>query len=83
VTNCVCHARPFVTDSPHGSDLRADWLFDVNAREPAPICSVGHGMRWQWKVFIPILAVLILSVVTIYAVLRSLDIHETQSILVA
>jgi nitrogen fixation/metabolism regulation signal transduction histidine kinase len=40
-------------------------------------------MRWQWKVFLPILAVLILSVVTIYAVLRSLDIHETQWILVA
>jgi hypothetical protein len=40
-------------------------------------------MRWQRKVFIPILAVLILSVVTIYAVLRSLDIDETQWILVA
>lgn len=40
-------------------------------------------MRWQGKVFIPIIAVLILSVVTIYAVLRSLKVRDTQWILVA
>ena len=41
------------------------------------------GIRWQWKVFIPIIAILILSVVAIYAVLRSLEVRETQWILVA
>jgi hypothetical protein len=48
-----------------------------------PFVRWATGMRWQWKVFIPILAVLILSVVTIYAVLHSLDIDATQWILVA
>jgi two-component system, NtrC family, sensor kinase len=48
-----------------------------------PFVRWATGIRWQWKVFIPILAVLILSVVTIYAVLRSLNIHEPQWILVA
>lgn len=41
------------------------------------------GIRWQWKVFIPIIAVLVLSIAAIYGVLRSLKIHEVQWILFA
>lgn len=41
------------------------------------------GIRWQWKVFIPIIAVLALSLVAVYAVLRSQEVAETQWILVA
>jgi signal transduction histidine kinase len=41
------------------------------------------GIRWQWKVFIPIIAILILSIATIHAVLRSLEIHEVQWVLIA
>jgi len=41
------------------------------------------GIRWQWKVFIPIIAVLALSIVAIYAVLRSLEVKEVQWILFA
>jgi two-component system, NtrC family, sensor kinase len=41
------------------------------------------GIRWQWKVFIPIIAVLMMSVVAIYAVLRSQDVPEVQWILFA
>lgn len=41
------------------------------------------GIRWQWKVFIPIIAILILSIATIYAALRSLEIREVQWILFA
>lgn len=41
------------------------------------------GIRWQWKVFIPIIAALASSIVAIYAVLRSLEIREVQWILIA
>lgn len=41
------------------------------------------GMRWQWKVFVPILAVLAASLIAITALLRSLEIREFQWILVA
>jgi two-component system, NtrC family, sensor kinase len=41
------------------------------------------GMRWQWKVFIPIISVLVVSVGAIYVVLRSLAIQEVQWILFA
>ncbi len=41
------------------------------------------GIRWQWKVFIPIVTVLFLSILAIHAVLRSLEIREVQWILVA
>jgi signal transduction histidine kinase len=41
------------------------------------------GIRWQWKVFIPIIAVLLMSIGAIYAVLRSLEVQETQWILFA
>jgi len=39
------------------------------------------GIRWQWKVFIPIVTVLLLSIAAIHAVLRSLDIRNVQWIL--
>lgn len=41
------------------------------------------GIRWQWKVFIPIIAVLTLSIAAIYAVLRSQQVREVQWILFA
>jgi len=41
------------------------------------------GIRWQWKVLIPIIAVLIASIVSIYAVLRSQEIRDSQWILIA
>jgi signal transduction histidine kinase len=41
------------------------------------------GIRWQWKVFIPIIAVLLVSILAIHATLRSLEIQEVQWILVA
>ena len=41
------------------------------------------GIRWQWKVFIPIIGVLALSIVAVYAVLRSQEVPETEWILVA
>ena len=41
------------------------------------------GIRWQWKVFIPIITVLLLSILAIHAVLRSLLIHDVQWILIA
>jgi signal transduction histidine kinase len=41
------------------------------------------GIRWQWKVFIPIIGVLALSLVVVTAVLRSLEIQNAQSILLA
>jgi two-component system, NtrC family, sensor kinase len=39
------------------------------------------GIRWQWKVFIPIIAVLALSILAIYLVLRSRQVQEAQWIL--
>jgi len=40
------------------------------------------GIRWQWKVFIPIIVVLILGIATILLVLGAQHIHESQWILV-
>ncbi|HTB92504.1 MAG TPA: ATP-binding protein [Candidatus Sulfotelmatobacter sp.] len=48
-----------------------------------PIVRWATGIRWQWKVFIPIIAVLLLSTLAIAAVLRTLAIHEAQIILLA
>jgi signal transduction histidine kinase len=48
-----------------------------------PIVRWATGIRWQWKVFIPIIAVLLLSIVTIASVLETLGIHEAQIILIA
>jgi len=41
------------------------------------------GIRWQWKVFIPIIAVLTVSILAILAVLRSREIRDVQWILIA
>ena len=41
------------------------------------------GIRWQWKVFIPIIGVLALSLAVVTVVLRSLDIENAQWILLA
>jgi signal transduction histidine kinase len=41
------------------------------------------GIRWQWKVFIPIITVLALSILAIRVVLRSQEIRDVQWILLA
>jgi len=41
------------------------------------------GIRWQWKVFIPVITVLGLSIAAIFAVLRSREIQDAQWILIA
>jgi len=41
------------------------------------------GIRWQWKVFIPIIGVLALSLVVVTAVLRTLEIPNAHWILLA
>lgn len=41
------------------------------------------GIRWQWKVFIPIIGVIVASLIAITALLRSLEIREFQWILMA
>jgi len=41
------------------------------------------GIRWQWKVFIPIIGVLALSLAVVTVVLRSLEIENAQWILLA
>jgi signal transduction histidine kinase len=41
------------------------------------------GIRWQWKVFIPIITVLVVSITAIHAVLRSQEIRDVQWILIA
>jgi signal transduction histidine kinase len=51
--------------------------------QPPSLVRWATGIRWQWKVFIPIIAVLIVSIVAIHAVLRSLEIHQSQWILIA
>jgi signal transduction histidine kinase len=48
-----------------------------------PIVRWATGIRWQWKVFIPIIAVLLLSIVAIASVLETLGIHEAQIVLIA
>lgn len=41
------------------------------------------GIRWQWKVFIPIIAVLLLSVLAIHRVLHTLVVRDVQWVLIA
>jgi signal transduction histidine kinase len=48
-----------------------------------PIVRWATGIRWQWKVFIPIIAVLLLSLISIAAILRSLAVHDVQIVLLA
>ena len=43
----------------------------------------ARGIRWQWKVFIPTIAILNLGVAAIVAVLRTLQVREVQWILIA
>jgi len=40
------------------------------------------GIRWQWKVFIPIIAVLLLSILAIHAILRSPETRDVKWILI-
>jgi len=48
---------------------------------PPSIVQWATSIRWQWKVFIPIIAVMLLSLVAIAVVLDSLAVRETQIIL--
>lgn len=48
-----------------------------------PIVRWATGIRWQWKVFIPIIGVLLLSLIGVAAMLRSMEIHDAQWVLVA
>ena len=48
-----------------------------------PIVRRATGIRWQWKVFIPIFAVMIFSLLAMAAMLRTLEIHDAQWILIA
>jgi len=48
-----------------------------------PIVRWATGIRWQWKVFIPIIAVMVVSLIGMAAMLRTLEIHDAQWILVA
>jgi signal transduction histidine kinase len=48
-----------------------------------PIVRWATGIRWQWKVFIPIIGVLLLSITAIASVLETLGIREGQIILIA
>ena len=48
-----------------------------------PIVRWATGIRWQWKVFIPIIAVLLLSIIAIASVMETLAIHEAQIVLIA
>ncbi|MGB9507663.1 MAG: ATP-binding protein [Candidatus Acidiferrum sp.] len=41
------------------------------------------GIRWQWKVFIPIVAVLVLSILAIHAILRSPENVDVKWILIS
>ena len=48
-----------------------------------PIVRWATGIRWQWKVFIPILAItMIVSLIGMAAILRTLEIQNAQWILV-
>lgn len=48
-----------------------------------PVVRWATGIRWQWKVIIPIIGVLLLSLVAIASVLETLGLHEAQIILIA
>ena len=48
-----------------------------------PIVRWATGIRWQWKVFIPIIAVMILSLVGNRRILRTLEMRDAQWILIA
>src|SRR5271157_5561121 len=48
-----------------------------------PTVRRATGIRWQWKVFIPIIGVLALSLAVVTLVLRTLEIENAQWILLA
>ncbi len=48
-----------------------------------PIVRWATGIRWQWKVFIPIIAVMLVSLVGMAAMLRTMQVREAQWILIA
>jgi signal transduction histidine kinase len=48
-----------------------------------PVVRWATGIRWQWKVFIPIIGVLVLSIIAIASVMESLAVQEAQLILIA
>ncbi len=48
-----------------------------------PIVRWATGIRWQWKVFIPIFVIMVLCLVGMAAILRSLEIQNAQWILVS
>jgi signal transduction histidine kinase len=48
-----------------------------------PIVRWATGIRWQWKVFIPIFGVMLVSLIGMAAMLHSLEIHDAQWILIA
>jgi len=48
-----------------------------------PIVRWATGIRWQWKVFIPIFAVMLASLIGMAAMLRTLEVLHAQWILVA
>ena len=50
--------------------------------KPLQFARWATGIRWQWKVFIPIIAVLILGIAAILLVLGAQHIHESQWIFV-
>ena len=41
------------------------------------------GIRWQWKVFIPIIAVLMLSLIAMMGLSRTLELEDAHWILIA
>jgi two-component system NtrC family sensor kinase len=47
-----------------------------------PIVRWATGIRWQWKVFIPIIAIMLVSLIGMAAILRTLEIQNAQWILV-
>lgn len=48
-----------------------------------PFVRWATGIRWQWKVFIPIIVIMVISLVGMAAMLRSLEIQNAQWILVS
>src|SRR5208282_1116782 len=47
-----------------------------------PFVRWATGIRWQWKVFIPIATVLVLSILAIYSILHSKEIRDVRWILI-
>ncbi|HEY2121074.1 MAG TPA: ATP-binding protein [Candidatus Acidoferrum sp.] len=48
-----------------------------------PLVRWATGIRWQWKVFIPIIVIMVISLVGMAAMLRGLEIQNAQWILVS